>query len=150
MDSLHPCMDSLHPYMDSVHLCMDPLHPLVCKIFNKFSGCTCYPRRFHNLYNSPCCSTNPWHPLWPSPLCQITIGYMTSTYYFKGSTISHWKYIFRISIGYFVESHSASLFERYHRLNIIMYLTQGGHAYHHIQRYFSPFSRNYKRISTYG
>jgi hypothetical protein len=136
-------MDSLHPYMD-------PLHPLVCNIFNKFAGCPCCPRRFHNLYNNPCCSTNPWHPLWPSTLNQLQRGVVTSTQHFRGSTISHWKYLFNISNGYFVESHLASWFERYHRLNLNMYLTQGGRAYHHIQWYFSPCSGNYRRISTYG
>jgi hypothetical protein len=61
-----------------------------------------------------------------------------------------WKYLFNISNGYFTESHLASWFERYHRLNLNMYLTQGGHTYHHIQWYFSPCSGNYRRISTYG
>jgi hypothetical protein len=144
-----PYMDSLHPYMDSLHLYMDPLHPLVCNIFNKFAGCPCCPRRFHNLYNNPCCSTNPWHPLWPSTLSQLQRGVATSTQHFKGSSISHWKYLFNISNGYFAESHLAFWFERYHRLNFSMYLTQGGRAYHHIQRYFSPCSGNYRRISTY-
>jgi hypothetical protein len=119
-------MDSLHPYMDSLHLYMDPLHPLVCNIFNKFAGCPCFPRRFHNLYNNPCYSTNPWHPLWPSTLIQLQRGVVTSTQHFRGSTIAHWKYIFNISNGYFTESHLASWFERYHRLNLNMYLTQGG------------------------
>jgi hypothetical protein len=143
-----PYMDSLHPYMDSLHLYMDPLHPLVCNIFNKFAGCPCCPWRFHNLYNSPCCYTNPWHHLWPSPLNQIQRGVVTSTQHFRGSTIAHLKYLFNISNGYFVEYHLAFWFERYHLLNIDIYLTQGGCAYHHLQRYFSPCSGNYIRIST--
>jgi hypothetical protein len=48
-------------------------------------------------------------------------------------------------MGISQESHLASWFERYHRLNLNMYLTQGGRAYHHIQRYFSPCSENYKK-----
>jgi hypothetical protein len=42
------------------------------------------------------------------------------TKFFRGSTISHWKYLFNISNGYFTKSHLASWFERYHRLNLNM------------------------------
>jgi hypothetical protein len=87
--------------------------------------------------------------LWPSTLSQLHIGVSTYTHHFKVSSIYHWKYLFNISNGYFVESHLASWFERYHRLNLSMYLTQGGHVYHHLQRYFSPFSGKYRRSSTY-
>jgi hypothetical protein len=128
---------------------MDSLHPLVCNIFNKFSGCPCFPRRFHNHYNNPCCSINPWHPLWPSTLIQLQRGVATSTQNFKISSIAHWKYLFNILNGYFAESHLAFWFERYHRLNFIMYLTQGGRVYHHIERYFPLYSGNYRSISTY-
>jgi hypothetical protein len=121
------------PYMDSLHLYIDPIHPLFCNIFNKFSRCPCFTQRFHNLYNSPCCSTNPWHPLWSSTLNKIQRVVVTFTHDFKGSTITHWKYLFNISNGYFVEYHLDSWFERYHRLNINIYLTQKGTTYHHIQ-----------------
>jgi hypothetical protein len=119
-----PYMDSLHPYMDSLHLYMDPLYPLVCNIFNKFAGCPCCPQRFHNLYNNPCCSTNSWHPLWPSTLNQTKRGVVASTQHFIGSSISHCKYLFKIANRYFTKSHFTSYFERYHRLNLSMYLTQ--------------------------
>jgi hypothetical protein len=68
--------------------------------------------------------------------------------YRKNSTYG-WKDLFNISNGYFIESHFASWFERYHRLNLSMYLTQGGHAYHHLQRSFSLCSGNYIKSSTY-
>ena len=95
------------PYMDSLHIYMDPLHPLVCNIVNKFGGCPCFPWRFQNLYNNPCYSTNPWNTLWPSTLRQVRRGVATSTQHFRGSTIAHWKYIFKISNDYFIESHLA-------------------------------------------
>jgi hypothetical protein len=133
--------------MDSLHLYMGPLHPMVCNIFNKFAGCPCYSRRFHNLYKISCCSTNPWHLLCPSTLSQLQIGVVTSTQHFRGSTIANWKYIFNISNGYFAESHLASWFEKYHRLNLSMYLTQGGYAYHHLQWYFSPCSKTTRGFS---
>jgi hypothetical protein len=57
--------------------------------------------------------------------------------HFRGSTITHWKYLFKISKGYFIKSHFPSWFERYHRLDLNIYLTQEGRVYHHIQRYFS-------------
>lgn len=136
--------------MDSQHLYMDPLHPFVWKIFNKCSGCPCCTQRFHNLYNRPCCSTNPWHPLWPSTLNQLQRGVATYTQHFRGSTIAHWENIFNISNGYFAKSHLDSCFERYHQLNLCVYLTQGGCMYHHIKWSFSPCSGNYKISFTYG
>jgi hypothetical protein len=121
-----------------------------CKHITVGSQCLCFPRRFHNLYNNPCCSTNPWHPLWLFTLSQIQRIFAISTQHFRGFTIAHWKYLFNILNGYFMESHLTSWFERYHRLNLSMYLTQGGCTYHHLQQYFSPCSGNYKRSSTYG
>ena len=39
--------------------------------FRNFAGCPCCSRRFHDLYNNPCCSTNPWHHLWPTTFSKI-------------------------------------------------------------------------------
>jgi hypothetical protein len=68
------------------------------------------------------------YPLSPSTLIQLQRGVATFTQHFRGSTTSHYKYIFNISNGYFMKSHLASWFERYHRFNLSKCLTQGGRA----------------------
>ena len=58
-------------------------------------------------------------------------------------SLQYLKWVFcGISFGFLVE--------RYHRLNFSLYLTQGGHVYHHLQQYFSPCSGNYRSSFTYG
>jgi hypothetical protein len=120
------------PYVDSLHPYMDPLHPLVYNIFNKFAGCPCYPRRFHNLYNNPCFPTKLWHPLFPLHLPNfkefiLPLHNISEALPHLIINISS-----RSQMGIsrnLIWLHGL----RYHQLNINMHLTQGGPSYHHIQ-----------------
>lgn len=69
---------------------------------------------------------------------------------FRSRSTYGWKDLFKISTGYFTDSHLAFWFERYHQLNLSIFLTQGGRAYRHLPWTFYQCSGNFRRSSTHG